>query len=142
MADNKTQANDGDVEAFIAHIADDEKRADTERLVRLMQRVSRQPPRMWGDSIIGFGHYHYAYASGREGDWFVLGIAPRKRNLSLHVMSGFDMHEEALVRLGKHKRGSGCLYINRLEDIDLKVLEGILRAGYKHVRTHMHRPKT
>jgi len=140
MAELKTQENDGDVEAFVAAIENDGQRADVEKLLRLMKRVTRKPPKMWGPGIIGFGQYHYRYASGREGDWFVVGVSPRKGKTTVYVTSGFEIHEDALARLGKHKTGVGCLYIKRLEDIDLKVLEGILRDGWKHVKTNMDKP--
>lgn len=94
---------------------------------------------MWGPSMVGFGTYHYVYESGREGDWFLTGFAPRKRALSLYVMSGFDRHEEMMERLGTFSTGKSCLYVKRLEDIDLDVLEDLLRASVEYVRTEMDR---
>lgn len=136
MSELKTQENEQSVAAFLAHIADDGKRADAERLVKLMRGVTRKPPKMWGDAIIGFGRYHYRYASGREGDWFLTGFSPRKQNISLYIMSGFGLHEEELQQLGKYKLGKCCLYVKRLEDIDLKVLRSIVRTSVKHVAKH------
>lgn len=130
----KTAENDGSVEAFLAGVEDPEKRADCDALVALMRKVTRAEPRMWGGSIVGFGRYHYVYESGREGDWFLAGFSPRKHNLSLYVMSGFDGHEALLGKLGKFKTGKSCLYVKRLADVDRKALEQLLRASVKHVR--------
>ena len=99
-----------------------------------MQRVTGEPPTMWGDSIVGFGSYHYVYDSGREGDWFLTGFSPRKRNLSLYIMAGFSDYDELMERLGKHKTGKSCLYVNRLSDIDLDVLEALVRQSVAHMR--------
>jgi hypothetical protein len=90
---------------------------------------------MWGPSIIGFGSYHYKYASGREGDWFLTGFSPRKQNLSIYIMSGFNRYEEILSRLGKFKTGKSCLYINKLEDIDVKVLEKLIISSVNFLRS-------
>lgn len=89
---------------------------------------------MWGDSIVGFGHYHYKYASGREGDWMLTGFAPRKRNLTLYIMSGFEEYDDLMQKLGKHSTGKSCLYINKLEDIDLDVLRELVGRSVQHMR--------
>jgi len=99
----------------------------------LMQRVTGEKPVMWGDSIIGFGSYHYKYASGREGDWFLTGFAPRKQNLTLYIMSGFELYDELLGKLGKYKTGKSCLYINKLEDVDQDVLLELVKQSAEHV---------
>jgi hypothetical protein len=126
MAELKTKPNDGDVEAFLAALEDAQKRSDSLVLLDLFRTVTGEPPKMWGTAIVGFGDHHYAYASGREGDWFVTGFSPRKQNLTLYCMGGYEPHKELLARLGKHKMGKGCLYINRLKDVDLDVLRELI----------------
>lgn len=126
MAELKTKVNDASVIDFLEQIPDLQKREDCLRLVELMQAATGAAPKMWGDSIVGFGSYHYKSVSGREGDWPRLGFSPRKQNLSLYLMSGFEGLEGLLAKLGKHKLGKGCLYINRLADVDLDVLKKIL----------------
>lgn len=128
MAELKTKPTDADVEAFLAGIPDPQKRSDSLVLLDLFRAVTGEQPRMWGSSIVGFGDYHYAYASGREGDWFVTGFSPRKQNLTLYCMGSYEPHAELLARLGKHKLGKGCLYINRLRDVDLGVLRELVAA--------------
>ena len=129
MAELKTKPNDGDVEAFLAAVPDAQKRSDSLVLLDLFRTVTGEAPKMWGTAIVGFGDYHYAYASGREGDWFVTGFSPRKQNLTLYCMGGYEPHGELLARSGKHKMGKGCLYINRLRDVDIDVLRGLV-TGY------------
>lgn len=126
MAELKTKPNDGDVEAFLAAVPDARRRSDSLVLLDLFRTVTGAPPKMWGTAIVGFGDYHYAYASGREGDWFVTGFSPRKQNLTLYCMGGYEPHGAVLARLGKHKLGKGCLYINRLQDVDLDVLRELI----------------
>lgn len=133
MAELKTQKNDGDVETFLDSIENDKRRQDCRRVVALMHDISGEEPAMWGPSIIGFGSYHYKYASGREGDWFVTGVAPRKQSLTLYIMAGFTRYDELMRRLGKHKTGKSCLYINKLEDIDQDVLRQLIEASVAHV---------
>ncbi len=134
MAELKTREHDGDVEAFLAGVEDAKRRNDCRVVMDLMADVTGEPPRMWGDSIIGFGRYHYAYESGREGDWFLTGVSPRKRALSVYITAGFDRYEELLARLGKHRTGKSCLYVNRLEDIDLDALRDLVTASVGHMR--------
>lgn len=126
MAELKTKPNDADVEAFLAALPDAQKRSDSLVLLDLFRTVTGEPPKMWGTAIVGFGDYHYVYASGREGDWFITGFSPRKQNLTLYCMGGYEPHGEVLARLGKHKLGKGCLYINRLRDVDLNVLRELI----------------
>ncbi len=135
MAELKTKPNDGSVSVFLQAIEDDRKREDCFKVLEIMQEASGEPPIMWGDSIIGFGRYKYRYASGREGDWPLTGFSPRKRDLTLYIMPGFDRYEDLLSSLGKHKLGKSCLYIKKLEDIDLKVLSELIRQSVSHMRS-------
>lgn len=134
MAELKTQRTGASVEAFLATLADDGRRQDCRTLLEMMARLSGDEAAMWGPSIVGFGSYHYRYASGREGDWFAVGFAPRKRELSLYIMSGFAGREALLAKLGKHRIGVGCLYIRRLADVDLDVLEQFIAASIAALR--------
>jgi hypothetical protein len=131
MAELKTKPNDASVTSFLAEITDEQKRKDSFAILELMKKATASKPRMWGDSIVGFGKMHLKYASGRELDWFKIGFSPRKQNLTLYSMGGFDGYEELLGRLGKHKVGKGCLYINKLADVDLSVLKELLRKSAK-----------
>lgn len=134
MADLKTKQNDGDVNAFLAKVADERKRNDSFAILEVMGRVTGHEAKMWGSSIVGFGQYHYRYESGREGDFFLVGFSPRKQDLTLYIMTGFDGYEELLRRLGKHKIGKSCLYIKKLEDINVAVLEQLIERSVEHMR--------
>jgi hypothetical protein len=123
MAENKTQATRADVTAFIESVADDGQRADAHTIATMMARLSGEPPKMWGPSIIGFGAYHYKYDSGREGNAPRIGFSPRKGQTVLYLIDGYSQRAEQLARLGKHKTGKSCLYVKRLSDIDTAVLE-------------------
>lgn len=129
MSANKTQPTLATPESFIASVDHDGRRKDAETLLDLFRRVTGWTPRMWGPSIVGFGEYHYKYDSGREGDFLATGFSPRKANLSIYIMPGYEDYGDTLSRLGKHKMGKSCLYINKLDDIDLGVLEELIRAG-------------
>jgi len=133
MAELKTKPNDRNVERFLNGITDDQKRQDCFTLLELMKQITRAEPRMWGGSIVGFGSYHYRYASGREGDWFLAGFSPRKQNLTLYIMAGFEQYDELLKTLGKYKTGKACLYVKRLEDIDLSTLRKLVRQSVRHM---------
>ena len=133
MTELKTQKNDASVEAFLNSIEDEKKRQDSFTILALMKEVTGSDPVMWGTSIIGFGHYHYKYASGRENDWMLTGFSPRKQNLTLYIMSGFDQYGELLSKLGKHTTGKGCLYIKKLEHIDLDVLRELVKHSVEHM---------
>ncbi len=111
----------------------EKKREDSYAILQIMQEVTGEAPSMWGDSIIGFGSYHYKYASGREGDWFLVGFSPRKQNLTLYIMPGFEHYDELLGRLGKHKTGKSCLYINKLADVDQDTLRELVRQSVAHM---------
>jgi hypothetical protein len=134
MAELKTKPTDQDVTAFLDGMADDKKRQDSYVILALMQKVTGEEAKMWGDSMVGFGSYHYKYESGREGDWFLTGFAPRKRNLTLYIMSGFDAYDELLARLGKYKTGKSCLYINKLADVNTAVLRELVVASVAHMK--------
>lgn len=129
----KTQKNDASVVDFLNSVPDERKRADSFAVLELMREVTGEEPAMWGDSIVGFGSYRYKYASGRQGDWMLTGFSPRKQNLTLYIMSGFDDYESLLADLGKHKTGKACLYIKKLEDIDLVVLRELVRQSVAHM---------
>jgi hypothetical protein len=134
MAELKTKPNDQSVEAFINHIENESKRQDSWTILKILQEASGEVPQMWGDSIVGFGTYHYHYASGREGNWFLTGFSPRKRELTLYIMSGFDQYDELLVKLGKYKTGVSCLYIKKLEDIDSDILKKLVTRSVEQMR--------
>lgn len=131
MAELKTRQNDQSVEKFLKGIADDKKRRDCFTLLDLMKQITKTEPKMWGSSIVGFGSYHYKYESGREGEWLVTGFSPRKQNLTLYIMTGFEQHYELLKKLGKHSTGKSCLYIKRIEDIDLPTLKKLIQQSVK-----------
>jgi Domain of unknown function (DU1801) len=131
MAELKTKKNEASVAEFLQAIPDEQKREDSLTILALMQKATKAEPKMWGSSIIGFGDYHYQYASGREGDWFQLGFSPRKQNLTLYLLSGLEAQRDSLAKLGKHKTGKGCLYINKLADVDMKVLQTMLTDAVK-----------
>ncbi|MDX1628700.1 MAG: DUF1801 domain-containing protein [Fulvivirga sp.] len=123
--------NDSDVSQFLLEIEDDKMRADSLELLKIMEKITGEPARMWGSAMIGFGSYHYKYASGREGDWFRTGFSPRKKALSIYIMAGLKNYKHLLSELGKHKTGKSCLYVKRLEDINLNVLNELLKTNLK-----------
>lgn len=133
MAELKTKINDASVPDFLNKVSDESTRADCFAILKMMQQVTKTEPKMWGSSIVGFGHVHYAYASGREGDWFSIGFSPRKANLTLYSMGGFN--ENDLQKLGKFKMGKGCLYIKSLKDVDVKVLKSLLKNAVKAAKS-------
>ena len=132
MAELKTKETDASVDAFLDRIVDETRRKDCFTLVQIMKKATRAEPRMWGTGIVGFGTYHYQYASGREGDWPIIGFSPRKQDLTLYIGSGFEGYGELLAKLGKHKTAKSCLYIKRLADVDLTVLKELISASVKH----------
>ena len=129
MAELKTKVNDASVEAFLNTVADERKRRDAFTILALMQEITQAEPKMWGDSIVGFGSYRYRYASGRQGDWLIVGFSPRKQALTLYFMPGFERQGELLSKLGKHTTGKGCLYIKKLDDIDLTTLRQMIEQA-------------
>lgn len=132
MTELKTKKSNASVKAFLKTIGNKTMRADCEAIVEIMKSATKSDPVMWGNSIVGFGSYHYKYASGREGDWFRCGFSPRKQNLTLYLMGGFSMQKDLLAQLGKHKTGKSCLYIKQLADIDLKVLRKMILNSARH----------
>ena len=134
MVEQKTIPTSEDVEQYLNSIADAKKRQDCFTLLDLMRQASGLEPRIWASSMVGFGEYHYKYASGHAGDAAIVGFAPRKGNLTLYVLSGFDGQEQLLEKLGKHKAGKGCLYIKRLDDIDLPTLRLLVQQTVEHIR--------
>ncbi len=135
-AENKTKPNEIDPKDFVAAVESDNKRADAEELLGFFERVTGLKPKMWGPSLIGYGRYHYKYESGREGEMLMTGFSPRKANLVMYIMPGYrsDAMQDKLARLGKHKLGKSCLYINKLADVDMDVLEEIVRDGVDYMR--------
>ncbi len=131
MAENKTQASSQSVSDFMNAIAHPTRQADALALDAMFQKVTGWAPQMWGPSIIGYGSYHYTYDSGRSGDFLATGFSPRKSNMSVYIMPGYADFSDILARLGKHKSGKSCLYINKLADIDMDVLAELVRAGLK-----------
>lgn len=132
-AETKTKATPVPVEQFLAGVADERKREEARVLIKLMSAVSGEPPVMWGPSIIGFGHYHYKYESGREGDICAIGFSPRKDALTLYVVDDSAQCSALLAQLGPHKTGKCCLYVKRLADVDMAVLEELVRRAYASV---------
>jgi hypothetical protein len=130
----KTTPNDKSVNKFLKSVENDRRREDGLEVLKLFEEVTGMEPQMWGDSIIGFGRYHYKYASGREGEWMLTGFSPRKQNLTLYIMDGFDEYDKLLAKLGKHKTGKSCLYINKLEDVDLDVLRQLVKKSVEHMQ--------
>ncbi len=124
--ENKTQPTNAHVQDFLAGITDSQRQADCRTLIMLMQEITEAAPRMWGTTIIGFGDHHYRYASGREGDWFVVGFAPRKQQLTIYLTYGIEQQTDLLARLGKHSLGKACLYLKNLATCDLAVLRELI----------------
>ena len=135
MAEIKTRPTDKSVEDFLNRDRDERRRRDSFQILKLMREVTLLEPQMWGDSIVGFGSYHYKYSSGREGDMPLIGFSPRKQDLTLYLMMGFEQFELLLARLGKHRLGKACLYIKKLEDVDLQVLRELARLSFEHMRS-------
>jgi hypothetical protein len=133
MAELKTKVNDASVGKFLDGIEDEQMRRDCLTLVDIMGKATKSEPRMWGANIVGFGSYHYKYASGREGDWMLTAFAPRKQNLTLYVMPGFSGRDELMAKLGKHSCGKSCIYVKRLSDLHLPTLKKLVTDSVKHL---------
>ena len=131
MAELKTKPNNASIDKFLKGVKDEQTCADCYQIVEIMKKATKAEPKMWGTSIIGFGDYHDKYASGRVGDWFVTGLSPRKQNITLYFTSGLKDSAELLTKLGKHKVGGGCLYLKKLADVDIKVLNKLITASVK-----------
>ena len=134
MAEPKTKKTRASVKAFIKGVDNPRRREDCAAVVEIMQDITGEKPAMWGTSIIGFGSYTYQYSSGRSGDWPITGVSPRKQALTLYIMTGFDGSQALMNKLGKHKTGRSCLYINKLEDIHLPTLKTLIRKSVKAMR--------
>ena len=134
MAKMKTVPTTASVDAFINAVEDPQKREDCRAVTAIMAEATGTPPQMWGTSIVGFGTYHYRYASGREGDFMEVGFSPRKRALTLYIMAGFSEYGDLLAKLGKHTTGKSCLYIKRLADVDQNVLREMVERSVRHIR--------
>ena len=134
MSSNKTVENSASVENFINAVDSEQKRKDSWEMIEMMQRITGSEPKMWGSSLIGFGSYHYKYASGREGDFFITGFSPRKSAFTVYIMPGFERYEEQLEKLGPFKTGKSCLYLKNLDAIDRQVLEEIIRDSVAVMR--------
>lgn len=138
MADQKTKPHTGEVETFLGQVESERKRADSHALIEMMSGISREPPVLWG-TMVGFGQYHYKYPTGHEGDSFLVGFAPRKAAFSIYLMGTFTPEDKArrealLAKLGKHRMGKACLYVNKLSDIDLDVLHELVEISVRRMR--------
>ncbi len=131
---NKTTPTRLSVKAFLRSVDNAKRREDCEAVIEIMRSITGEPAKMWGTSIIGFGSYHYKYASGREGEMCATGLSPRKQSLVLYIMAGFGDYDELLAKLGKFKTGKSCLYVNKLEDVHLRTLKRLIRASVQAMR--------
>jgi hypothetical protein len=134
MAEQKTKPTNQSVEVFLDSIADETRRTECYAILDMMKRVTKTDPKIWGTGLVGFGSYHYKYASGHEGDCFVTGFAPRKGAMTLYITAGVERFPKLLAKLGKHKAGKGCLYIRKLDDVNLSVLEDLVKQSVDHTR--------
>jgi len=135
MSDTKTRPTDADVEAFLNKVENKTRKEDSFTVMEMMKEVTKMNPVMWGSSVVGFGSYHYKYKTGREGDMPLIGFSPRKQNLTLYIMDGFENRDEILEKLGKYKLGKSCLYINKLQDVDLSVLKEMMQKSLDYMKT-------
>lgn len=133
MAENKTKPTAQSVQEFLEGVAHEQRRKDSFVVLEIMKEITQEEPTMWGPSIIGFGNYHYKYESGREGDFFLTGFSPRKQSLTLYIMGGFSQYDTLLEQLGKHKHGKSCLYINKLDDIDMDILKEMIQKSVTYI---------
>lgn len=139
MAEPKTKPTKASVKEFLNQIPDKERREDCLAVAKIMEEITGDKPKMWGPSIVGFGTWHYKYASGREGDWPVAAFSPRKKDLTLYLTVGFEKHTELMQKLGKHSTGKSCLYIKRLSDIHMPTLKKLLKVSIKDLHDYMNR---
>lgn len=133
MPENKTKKNNLSVRAFLDTVRDKDRRKDCDTMLKLMKEMTGEKPKMWGTSMVGFGEYHYKYDSGHEGDYFKTGFSPRKQSITLYIMPGFEKYPELMDKLGKHKVGKSCLYINSLDDIHIPSLKKLVKQSYQHM---------
>ncbi|MGD1890771.1 MAG: DUF1801 domain-containing protein [Cyclobacteriaceae bacterium] len=134
MATLKTQPYNRNISEFLSKVENPQKREDCFTLLDLMKEETGEEPQYWHSNMVGFGQYHYKYASGLEGDWFLTGFSPRKQNLTIYIMSGFERYEELMEQLGRYKTGKSCLYVKRLSDIDLDILKELVRESVSYMR--------
>ncbi|HPN36636.1 MAG TPA: DUF1801 domain-containing protein [bacterium] len=132
--DLKTRVNKASATKFLNSLTDEQRRRDCFEILEMMKKITKEEAKMWGTSIVGFGSYHYKGKGGREGDWMLTGFSPRKQNLVLYLMGGFDAHADLLKKLGKFTTGVGCLYIKKLEDVDKKILKELVQACFKKMK--------
>ena len=137
MAEMKTKPTTENVKDFLNKISDEERRADCFQVAQIMEELTGEKPKMWGPSIVGFGSYHYKYDSGREGDWLMTGFSPRKKDLTLYLMMGFEKRGELMEKLGKHSHAKSCLYIKRLSDIHIPTLKKLIKASLKDHKAYL-----
>ncbi|MBK8048524.1 MAG: DUF1801 domain-containing protein [Anaerolineales bacterium] len=135
VAEQKTKPTEESVDAFLQGVANERRRADSYAVLEMMQEITGKPPVLWGPSMVGFGAFHYRYASGHEGESFIVGFSPRKESLTLYFMGGFEPLAPQLAALGKYKLGKGCLYIKKLEDVDLATLRDMVATAYVALST-------
>ena len=135
MSDLKTKPTRKSVKKFLFSVEHEQRRSDALQLLSLFEKVTNKKPVLWGNNIVGFGSYHYKYNSGQEGDWPVTGFSPRKQNLSIYIMPGFKNYQKQLSKLGKHKTSVSCLYVNKLEDIDLDILKKLVAASVTEMQS-------
>jgi hypothetical protein len=134
MAELKTRPTGNDVQEFLKNVDNENRQQDSFKILEMMREITGEDGKMWGSSIVGFGHYQYKYSSGRKGDWFLTGFSPRKQNLTIYLMSGFDEMEDVMLNLGKFKTGKGCLYINKIEDIKIDVLKNLIETSIRNLK--------
>ena len=134
MAELKTKPTNASVEKFLNQVADETRREDCFKVAKMMEEITGEKPKMWGPSIVGFGSYHYKYASGQEGDWPIAAFSPRKQDLTLYLLPGFAESAELLKQLGKHRTGVSCLYIKRLSDVHVPTLKKLIRDSVKRMK--------
>jgi len=136
MAEQKTKPTNQSVKEFLNKIPEPERREDCFAVAKIMEEITGEKPTMWGPSIVGFGSYRYKYASGREGDWPMMGFSPRKKDLTLYIMMGFERHADLMEKLGKHSTGKSCLYIKRLSDVHIPTLKKLIKIGLKDLKEY------
>jgi Domain of unknown function (DU1801) len=136
MAELKTKPTNASVKDFLNQITEEERRNDCFAVAKMMEEITGEKPKMWGPGIVGFGTHHYKYASGREGDWPIAAFAPRKKDLTLYIMVGYEDHADLMKQLGKHSTGKSCLYIKRLSDVHIPTLKKLIKIGIKKMKTY------
>ncbi len=134
MAELKTKVNKASVEKFLNGVKDEQKRKDSFTILEIMKKITKEDPKMWGPSIVGFGKYHYKYESGREGDMCITGFSPRKNALTIYIMPGFKRYDDLMIKLGKYNTGVSCLYVKKLGDVDMKVLTKLIGESFKYMK--------